>query len=296
MNANRALVETLANSSLYCEYARAYSDATGLPIALRPLETWQLPLHGSRKENAFCALMAGRSRTCAACLQTQERLSQGAREKAWTVSCAYGLSETAVPVRLGNETLGFLQTGQIFRRKPTHAEFARVAERLGKLNVALDRGELKQAYFDTPVVSQEKIDSVSRLLSIFAEHLSLKSNQIAVQHAHAEPAVITRAKQFIADHLTQDLSLGQVAGVVHTSVFYFCKLFKRVTGITFTEFVSRARTERAKNLLLNPNLRVSEIAFEVGFQSLTHFNRTFKTVGGEAPTEYRSHLPKVWKS
>ena len=46
----------------------------------------------------------------------------------------------------------------------------------------------------------------------------------------------------------------------------------------------------AKNLLLNPNLRVSEIGFEVGFQSLTHFNRVFKKILGQSPTEYRVQL------
>ena len=64
---------------------------------------------------------------------------------------------------------------------------------------------------------------------------------------------------------------------MNTSTFYFCKLFKRSTGLNFTDYVSRVRIEKAKNLLLNPNLRVSEIAYEIGFQSLTHFNRVFKT-------------------
>jgi AraC-like DNA-binding protein len=110
------------------------------------------------------------------------------------------------------------------------------------------------------------------------------------QTRFGEPPVITKAKQFIEEHHTEDLDLGQVAQAVHTSIFYFCKLFKKVTGINFTEYVSRLRTEKAKNLLLNPNLRVSEIAYEVGFQSLTHFNRVFKNIIGESPTEYRSHL------
>jgi len=48
--------------------------------------------------------------------------------------------------------------------------------------------------------------------------------------------------------------------------------------------------EKAKNLLLNRNLRVSEIAYEVGFQSLTHFNRVFKKITGQSPTEYRGQL------
>ena len=64
-----------------------------------------------------------------------------------------------------------------------------------------------------------------------------------------------------------------------------------MTGINFTNYLSRLRIEKAKNLLLNPNLRVSEIAFEVGFQSLTHFNRVFKKVLGLSPTDYREQLP-----
>ena len=53
----------------------------------------------------------------------------------------------------------------------------------------------------------------------------------------------------------------------------------------------RGLLSKAKNLLLNPNVRVGEIAYEVGFQSLTHFNRVFKRILGQSPTEYRSKLP-----
>jgi AraC-like DNA-binding protein len=67
-------------------------------------------------------------------------------------------------------------------------------------------------------------------------------------------------------------------------------LFKRATGLTFTNFLSRVRIERSKNLLINPQLRVSEIAYEVGFQSLTHFNRVFLKLLGQSPTEYRLKL------
>jgi YesN/AraC family two-component response regulator len=209
------------------------------------------------------------------------------------MTCAYGLSETAVPVRLGNETVGFLQTGQVMPQKPTAAQFNRVAEQLEEQGLEVSRGALKEAFFQTPVVSQKKVDAITHLLSTFAEHLSMTSNQIAVQQANAEPPVIARAKQYIHEHQTEELSLGQVASAVHTSPFYFCKLFKKTTGIHFTDYVSRTRIERAKNLLLNPNLRISEIAYEVGFQSLTHFNRVFKRIVGQSPTEFRAQLPKA---
>ncbi len=293
MNANGTLLETLTNSEMYHNYERAYSEATGMPVSLRPVETWQLPLHGKRKETPFCAMMAEKSRTCAACLQMQEKLAQGAMDGPCALTCAYGLCELAVPVKLGGDTIGFLQTGQVMRQKPTAASFDRAMAKAEELGVDLDTAKAKETFFQTPVASRKKIDSVTNLLTIFADHLSMKSNQIAVQTANAEPPVIVKAKKFIQEHHTEDLSLGQVATAVHTSIFYFCKLFKKVTGINFTEYVSRVRTEKAKNLLLNPNLRISEIAYEIGFQSLTHFNRVFKKIVGESPTEYRGHLPKA---
>jgi len=290
MNANGSLIETLTHSQVYRDYERAYTEATGLPVAHRPVETWQLPLHGRRGESPFCSLMAEKSRTCAACLQAQEKLCQSARHEPKVMTCDYGLTEAAVPVRLGQDVIGFLQTGQVFRQKPTNAQFERAAAELEKFGSLPDRARLKETYFKTPVVPQKKLDSILTLLTIFAEYLSMKSNQIAVQQANSEPPVITRAKQFIRDHQAEDLSLGQVAKAVNTSTFYFCKLFKKATGLNFTEYVSRTRIEKAKNLLLNPNLRVSEIAFEVGFQSLTHFNRVFKKIVGQSPSEYRGQL------
>ncbi|MGZ5566768.1 MAG: helix-turn-helix domain-containing protein [Limisphaerales bacterium] len=77
---------------------------------------------------------------------------------------------------------------------------------------------------------------------------------------------------------------------MNTSTFHFCKMFKKATGLNFTDYVSRVRVEKAKNLLLNPNLRISEIAYEVGFQSLTHFNRVFKKITGQSPSHYRTQL------
>ena len=97
---------------------------------------------------------------------------------------------------------------------------------------------------------------------------------------NTEPGIIKRAKEFILQHQSEDLTLTKVAKAVNISEFYFCKMFKKFTGLNFTEYLCRIRIERARQLLLNPNLRISEIAFEVGFQSLTHFNRVFKNVYG----------------
>ena len=155
---------------------------------------------------------------------------------------------------------------------------------------ANDPERLQSVYFETRLLSPKQYDAMVKLLSIFAEHISVVSNQIVVHRENAESPVIRRAKEFIVENQAEDLSLGQVAKAVNTSTFHFCKMFKKATGLNFTEYVSRVRVEKARNLLLNPNLRISEIAYEVGFQSLTHFNRVFKKITGQSPTDYRSQL------
>ena len=72
--------------------------------------------------------------------------------------------------------------------------------------------------------------------------------------------------------------------------FHFCEVFHKATGLKFTDYVARMRLEDARNRLLNPNLCISEIAYDVGFQSLTQFNRTFKRVFGQSPTEFRARV------
>jgi AraC-like DNA-binding protein len=287
---NRALIKAISDSKVYQEYERAFNVLTGLPVSLQPVETWQLPHHGKRNENPFCALVSQNSHACAACLQAWEQLCEKAANEPKTITCQAGLLDTAVPVRLGDRLIGYLQTGQLFGRRPTPRQFDRAAKLVAGWGVEVDREVLRRAYYATKVVTAKQHESVVKLLVIFAQHLAMLGNQIFIQQKNAEPPIIKRAKEYIYEHHTEELSLARAAKAVNMSTFYFCKMFKKVTDINFTDYLSRVRIEKAKNLLLNPNLRVSEIAFEVGFQSLTHFNRVFKKLLGQSPTEYRAQL------
>lgn len=104
----------------------------------------------------------------------------------------------------------------------------------------------------------------------------------------AEPVRIWKARNFIEAHATEELSLGQVARASNTSPNYFSGKFKEATGTTFVRYVARTRFEKAAALLRGADLRVSEIAFATGFQSLSQFNRVFKKFAGKSPTEYRN--------
>lgn len=103
---------------MFEKYERAFSETTGMPVAFRPVESWQMPHRGKRNESPFCAMMAQKSRACAACLQVQQELSEKAAQEACTVTCLHGMCDTAIPVRAGDHVLGYLQTGQVFSKSP----------------------------------------------------------------------------------------------------------------------------------------------------------------------------------
>ena len=291
--ANNQLIGQLSRSEIYRDYERAFGEATGLPLTLRPVEDFHLAHHGKRHENPFCALMAQWNKTCAACLDAQQKTSDPSAQETRTVMCFAGLCESAVPLRAGENLLGFLQTGEVMLRKPTRTQFSKIVRLLTDWGTKGELKEAEEAWLQTKVVSRKQYESVLRLLEIFAQHLSMVANQLVMQRNHAEPPSITRARQFILEHRGEELSLAAVAKTVNMSSYYFCKTFKKVTGLNFTDYLARVRIEKAKELLLDPNARVSEVVFEVGFQSITNFNRIFKRHVGKSPTEYRQSLPKA---
>jgi AraC-like DNA-binding protein/ligand-binding sensor protein len=287
---SRVMVAQLRQSQIFRDYEQAYRETTGLPINLRPIEAFDLPHHGDPKENPFCALMASTNHSCAACLQLQKKVEEQAAVEAKTLKCFAGLCDSAVPIRVGENLIAFLQTGQIFLHTPSKREFSAVTRQLLKWGTEVDLKRLEEAYFQTRVVTKKQYESILRLLSIFAQHLASLSNQLMVKEESAEPPVIAKARMYIADHQDDDLTLAQVAQSVNTSAFYFCKMFKKATGMTFTDYLARVRVEKVKNLLLNPHKRVSEAAFEAGFQSLSQFNRVFRKIAGESPSTFRERL------
>lgn len=287
---SRALVARLKRSRIFRDYEHAFRETTGLPINLRPIEAFDLPHRGDPKENPFCALMSQSNHSCAACLQLQRRVAEEAQLQPKTLKCFAGLCDSAVPVRVGNNLIAFLQTGQVLLHTPRQTEFAKATRELVKFGAEVDLKRLEETYFQSRVITRKQYESILRLLAIFAQHLSAVSNQLLVEEAEAEPPVIARARAYIAEKHAGEISLSEVSQVVNMSAFYFCKTFKKATGMTFTDYLARVRVEKVKNLLLNPHKRVSEAAYEAGFQSLSQFNRVFRRIAGESPSIYRERL------
>jgi YesN/AraC family two-component response regulator len=102
---------------------------------------------------------------------------------------------------------------------------------------------------------------------------------------------IQQAVRFINDNYRTDIHLAAVAGEAGMSLAHFSRIFKKVMGLSYQEYLNGRRITKAKNLLRSSAQNVSEIAVSVGFADPTGFGRIFKKLTGHTPSAYRS-LPR----
>lgn len=102
--------------------------------------------------------------------------------------------------------------------------------------------------------------------------------------------IIRKAVDFINEHYSEKISLDHIADSVGISKYYFSTLFKKEMGINFTSYLNQIRIEKAKKLLKNPIMTVSQIYYQVGFSDQQYFSKIFKKYVGITVTEYRNKV------
>lgn len=269
---DRELMTQLEKSEVFRDYQQAFEVTVGMPLVMHVADAREWSVLDPR--NACCGPDTANGHRCTGCVELRRWVEAGASGESKTVLCQSGLSESAMPIRLGARVFGFLRTGRV-RLLP--AAPPGDGDRPKELRVQLSGR----------AVARNHYDAVLRLVVNFARHLSLFGNQLMIAGFVQESPRMARARSFIAEHHSEQMSLVDVAQAVHMSPFYFCKVFKESTGQTFTPHVARVRIERVKQSLLQRHLRISEAAFAAGFQSLSQFNRLFRSLVGESPTAYR---------
>jgi AraC family transcriptional regulator len=95
---------------------------------------------------------------------------------------------------------------------------------------------------------------------------------------------------YINDYISRDLHLAELAKLVQMSPSYLSNLFKRSTGFTLHQYVTKCRIEKAKQLLKKPDLSIAYISQEIGFHDQSHFSKIFRKIVGVTPKKYRNSL------
>jgi AraC family transcriptional regulator len=101
------------------------------------------------------------------------------------------------------------------------------------------------------------------------------------------PEKLSRVQAFVSDHLERELSVQQLAAVVHMSPFHFARRFKQATGYTPHNYVTLQRMERSKEMLRESDVPLVDVAFDVGFKTQGHFTVVFHKAVGMTPRAYR---------
>ena len=101
---------------------------------------------------------------------------------------------------------------------------------------------------------------------------------------------IARALAFAGKHFTESITLSEMAREASLSKFHFCRLFHREMGFSFRECLQGLRVRRARALLADPGLSVTEVAYAAGFNDLSHFDKVFRRIVGVPPSEYRKSI------
>lgn len=198
--------------------------------------------------------------------------------------CHAGLLVLAVPLRAEHGPLGALATGEI-RTSSGCDDAGQVLERVRDLH--LDEELLLHYYERIPVKQHDEIIMLGEAIYTLG---NINSLQIAITRNDRPPVSrrpVRAAVNYILQNYNRPLTMDDVARQVNLSPAYFSLLFKQELQQTFTEFLREARMTRAKELLRDGDLAVSEIARLVGYEDANYFSRVFKKRMGVSPLDYR---------
>ncbi|MBC9787593.1 helix-turn-helix transcriptional regulator [Carnobacterium maltaromaticum] len=134
-----------------------------------------------------------------------------------------------------------------------------------------------------------QVDPLSVLSSYYLNHQSADPiDSINEVPQLIEKKEITDAKHYIKMNLHRTITLDETAKKVFLSPYYFSKLFKAETGITFVAYVSQQKMVQATELLRHSDISISQIAKSLGFNQTSYFSRIFKKEYAMTPKEFRS--------
>ncbi len=114
-----------------------------------------------------------------------------------------------------------------------------------------------------------------------------KSDQMELSRAGPVDRRLRRAVEFMHDNFGREIAVEEIASAAYLSEYHFARFFKQISGVTPHVYLANLRLERARKLLAETLLPISEIASLVGYQSQSHFTKMFKAVTGVTPRAYR---------
>lgn len=129
------------------------------------------------------------------------------------------------------------------------------------------------------------IDHLQEWLTVYLSQLASKLSAIAISSKRTE---VIKAQQYVIQHVSERITLEEMANYLNLNSSYFSRLFKRETNQNFIEYVNRVKLQKAKEMLQHSNKTVEEISDLLGYSNKSYFIKLFKRDVGTTPREYVS--------
>ena len=230
-------------------------------------------------DNPYCVFVKSFDGVWQHCIERQCKIREKCKEGSFCGSCFAGVREFIYPIKQCDELLGFISVSG-YKSDKSESYIARVAKKynISEENLAVAYSSLK---FDTP--KKEWVDTLILPLCNMLELAYIKAEETAI----ADNDPIKDILKYIKRIHTQKIALEDVCKHFGYSRSYISHVFKKRTGQSFREYLTKLRLDDAKSLLEYSNLTVTEIALSVGFSDSTYFSNVFKTKFGISPSAYR---------
>jgi AraC-like DNA-binding protein len=284
----------MAHSEVVCGFLTAFRDTTWLSMDLLPAAgPVSLFPDPDERRHPVCSLVARTKAGCEQCRRFLEKLRCRCQNSAapYQVQAFCGLVYVAAPVMLGKQHWATLLGGRAFPEGAADGRFEGLSRLLKDQGLNLGHRSIRLACARTSILSESQLAAAEKLFVLCARFLAVELNWWMASSHENEPLPVRIAKELVERRAADVLTVTDVARDANLSQRHFARLFKKATGLTFTEHVSRVRVERAKKLLGNRDLTIKEVAGLSGFQSRQDFDRNFKRYTGLCPGEYRRPAP-----
>ena len=282
----------LADSPEFAEFTAILKKLTGVMMALNEPAIGIIRRKFEEGEgNPVCRLIRADRiglHRCTAC-DRRHHSRVAASGKAQQYVCHAGFWDIAVPVFVFGRHVATISSGQLLRDPKSPAAFRRLRKRLGWLKIP-DR-DLRAAYEGALYLPPEQITCVMRLLELFARQLCESAQRIRDLQAQLERVEVRRGREFVErEFRNPSLALAGAASHAGLSPAHFSHVFRQTTGTNFIRFIQTRRVAEAKKQLAATQDSITDICYACGFNSLTHFNRVFRSFESVSPREYRQLL------
>jgi AraC-like DNA-binding protein/ligand-binding sensor protein len=270
---------------------------TGLEVSIYSADHMLVPesiakLSGGyrRHMSAFCRLVKGSDRR--GCKGHDSRVTNqraGEVGNPFVQRCHAGIAEVIVPVFGAEEHLATVFIGQAVTEEVECGGILDIKKRLQGRNV--DWRELEDIYADLPRMTDVELLRIGQFVSCALQSIvkTMSVRMFERQMQIQDFPHIRTAIHILGKERCWNISQSEMAERVNASVSYFSRLFKRIIGQTFTDYVTGLRIGEAQNLLHQTNLPVHQIARKLGYSRQSYFTNRFKDVTGMTPSQYRQN-------